>query len=160
MKKMTTEEFSKYLNAFSEGQTPLIHAAIALVASVDLYSDELSDIPRYMKVSLTRKVLRYVAKTALKGTFEIDGLSVSCSFCEMANGNPVSFGSTIEWSFDHNGELINVTIDSKGDVVYYYDKYSEELWHCDIPYGCHWTTVQGKSEIVQMFEHWDLVARR
>ena len=160
MKKMTTEEFSKYLNAFSEGQTPLIHAAIALVASAGLYSDRLSDIPRYMKASLTRKVLRYVAKTALKGTFEIDGLSVSCSFCEMANGDPVSFGSTIEWSFDHNGELINVTIDSKEDVVYYYDKYSEELWHCDIPYGCHWTTPAGRTDIVQMFEHWDLVARR
>lgn len=160
MRKITEEEFSKYLNAFSEGNTPLIHGAITLVTNDDLYSDRLSDIPRYMKASLIRKVLRYVAQTALKGTFEIDGLSVSCSFCEMSNGDPVSFGSVTEWSFNHKGQLINVTIDSTGDVVYYYDKYSKELWHCDIPYGCHWTTIVGRIDIVRMFEHWDLVARR
>ena len=160
MRKITTEEFSKYLNAFSEGQTLLIHAAITLVTNDDLYSDRLSDIPRYMKSSLIRKVLRYVAKTALKGTFEIDGLSVSCAFCEMANGDPVSFGSTTEWSFNHKGQLINVTIDSTGDSVYFYDKYSEELWHCEIPFGCHWTTAAGRADIVRIFEHWDLVARR
>ena len=160
MRKITTEEFSKYLNAFSEGQTPLIHAAITLVTNDDLYSDRLSDIPRYMKSSLIRKVLRYVAKTALKGTFEIDCLSVSCAFCEMANGNPVSFGSTTEWSFNHKGQLINVTIDSTGDSVYFYDKYSEELWHCEIPFGYHWATAAGRANIVRIFEHWDLVARR
>lgn len=157
MRKVTTEEFSKYLNAFSEGQTPLIHAAIILVTNDDLYSDRLSDIPRYMKASLARKVLRYVSKTALKGTFEIDGLSVSCAFCEMYNGYPVSFGSTTEWSFDHKGQLINVTIDSTGDFVYFYDKYSEELWHCEIPFGCNWITPEGRADIVRMFENWDLV---
>jgi hypothetical protein len=160
MRKITEEEFSKYLNAFAEGNIALIHGAITLVTNDGLYSERLSDVPRYMKSSLIRKVLRYVAKTALKGTFEIDGLSVSCSFCEMANGDPVSFGSTTEWSFDHKGQLINVTIDSTEDVVYYYDKYSQELWHCDIPYGCHWTTLVGRIDIVKMFEHWDLVARR
>ena len=160
MRKITTEEFNKYLNAFSEGNTSLIHGAITLVTNDDLYSERLSDIPRYMKASLIRKVLRYVAKTALKGTFEIDGLSVSCAFCEVRDGDPVSFGSTTEWSFDHKGQLINVTIDSKGDVVYYYDKYSQELWHCEIPFGCHWTTLKGRIDIVRMFEHWDLVSRR
>jgi hypothetical protein len=78
----------------------------------------------------------------------------------MSNGDPVSFGSTTEWSFDHKGQLINVTIDSTGDSVYFYDKYSKELWHCEIPYGCHWTTPAGRIDIVKMFEHWDLVARR
>lgn len=160
MRKITIEEFSKYLNAFSEGNIPLIHASITLVTNDGLYSERLSDVPRYMRASLVRKVLRYIAKTALKGTFEIDGLSVSCAFCEMANGNPVSFGSTTEWSFDHKGQLINVTIDSKEDVVYYYDKYSKELWHCEIPFGCHWTTSTGRVDIVRMFEHWDLVSHR
>lgn len=153
---MTKEEFSNYINAFAENQISLINAAISLVANAELCSDRLSDIPKYMKASLTRKVLRYVAKTALKGTFEIDGLSVSCSFCEMHDGDPVSFGSTTEWSFDHKGELINVTIDSTGDFVYYYDKYSKELWHCETPDG--WDTTPGRINIVQMFEHWDLVA--
>lgn len=158
MKKVTIEEFNKYINAFSEDQTPWIRAAISLVASADLYSDIMSDIPRYMKASLTRKVLRYVGKTALKGTFEIDDLSTSCSFCEVV-GNPVSFGSTTEWSFNHRGQLINVNIDSKEDVVYYYDKYFKELWHCEIPYGCHWTTPTGRFDIIQIFEHWDLTRR-
>lgn len=135
-------------------------SAIRLVTSGAIVAYYTSEIDIYRKKSLIRKVLRYVAKTSLKGTFEIDGLSVSCAFCEMANGDPVSFGSTTEWSFDHKGELINVTIDSTGDFVYYYNKYSEELWHCEIPFGCHWTTPEGRVTIVQMFEHWDLVARR
>ena len=91
--KITEEEFSKYLNAFAEGNIALIHGAITLVTNDGLYSERLADVPRYMKSSLIRKVLRYVAKTALQGTFEIDGLSVSCSFCEMANGDPVSLES-------------------------------------------------------------------
>lgn len=107
-----------------------------------------------MKKSLTRKVLRYVAKTALKGTFEIDGLSVSCSFCEMLDGDPVSFSSSSsEWSFDHKGQLINVIINSKENIVYYYDKYFKELWHCEIP--------DTKFDIVQTFEqYWDLVSHK
>ena len=158
MRKITTEQFSQYLNAFAEGNASLIHGAITLVTNDDLYSDRLSDVPRYMKASLIRKVLRYVAKIALRGTFEIDGLSVACSFCEMSNGDPVSFGSVTEWSFDYKGELVNVTIDYTEDVVYYYNKRFEELWHCDIPYGCHWTTIPGRVDIVRMFEHW--VARK
>lgn len=151
MKKMTKEEFSNYINAFAENQISLINSAISLVASADLYSDIMSDIPKYMKASLTRKVLRYVAKTALKGTFEIDGLSVSCSFCEMHDGDPVSFGSTTEWSFDHKGELINV-INSEENIVYY-DKHFKELYHCKISNAT-------KFDIVQTFEQWDLVARK
>lgn len=154
MKKMTTEEFNSYLNSFGENNVPMIHSAIRMVTNGIIFSDYTSEIDNYRKKSLIRKVLRYVAQTALKGTLEIDGLSVSCEFCAMANGDPVSFGSTTEWSFDHKGELINVTIDSTGDFVYYYDKYSEELWHCEIPYGCHWTTATGRIDIVQMFEHW------
>lgn len=150
MKKMTKEEFSNYINAFAENQISLINAAVSLVANADLCSDRLSDIPKYMKASLTRKVLRYVAKTALKGTFEIDGLSVSCSFCEMLNGEPVSFGSSSsEWSFDHKGELINV-INSEENIVYY-DKHFKELYHCKISNAT-------KFDIVRTFEQWDLVA--
>lgn len=149
MKKMTKEEFSNYINAFSGNQISLINSAISLVASAELCSDRLSDIPKYMKSSLTRKVLRYVAKTAIKGTFEIDGLATSCSFCEMSNGEPVSFGSTTEWSFNHKGELINV-INSEENIVYY-DKHFKELYHCKISNAT-------KFDIVRTFEQWDLVA--
>lgn len=154
MKKMTKEEFNKYLNSFAENQISLINAAISLVASAELCSDRLSDIPKYMKSSLTRKVLRYVAKTAIKGTFEIDGLATSCSFCEMLDGDPVSFSSSSsEWSFDHKGQLINVIINSEENIVYYYDKHFKELWHCEIP------NKGTKFDIVQIFEqYWDLVS--
>lgn len=159
--KMTKEEFDDILIAFQTGKNEaLIHMGVRLVAGNDLHLDYLSEIPEYMKTSLCRKVLRYVAKTALSGTFEIDGLASSCNFCEMEDGYAKSFANNVEWSFNHKGKLINVTIDSEGDEVYYYDKYSNEIWHCEIPYGVHWTQTSGKVDIVRMFEDFDLNRRR
>lgn len=151
--KMEQKQFSEILNAFnSKRNSALIHMGVRLVAHNDLDLDYLSEIPSFLKASLCRKVLRYVAETALSGTFEIDGLASSCDFCEFENGDPKSFGSNFEWSFDYKGQLINVTIDPNGKEVYYYDKYSKEIWHTNIPYGVHWTTVPGKIDIVSMFE--------
>ena len=153
---MTKERFNEILNAFNTNNESFIHMGIRLVAQDDLNMDYLSEIPHYMKASLCRKALRYVAQTALKGTFEIDGLAYSCSFYEMEHGEPKSFGSNVEWSFDYKGDLINVTIDSNGREVYYYDKYSKEIWHTEIPFGVHWTQTQGKIDIVSMFEDFKL----
>ena len=159
--KMTVDQFNAILIDLESGEdTPRTHMGVRMVSENTLDIDYLSEIPEYMKTSLCRKVLRYVAKTALKGTMEIDGLASSCSFCAMENGHAVSFGSNVEWSFNHKGELINVTIDSKGKKVYYYDKYFKELYHCEIPYGVHWTQVTGRIDLIGIFEHWDLVARR
>lgn len=159
--KMTVDQFNTMLVDLESGKdTPHAHMGVRIVAGNSLDLDYLSEIPSYMKASLCRKVLRYVAKTALKGTMEIDGLASSCSFCAMEDGHAVSFGSNVEWSFNHKGELINVTIDSKGKEVYYYDKYSKELYHCEIPYGVHWTQSTGRIDLIGIFEHWDLVARR
>ena len=158
--KMTIEQFDEILVGLNEGNQPKIMVAISMIAEGTLDSDYLSEIPRYMKASLGRKVLRYIAKVALSGTFEIDGLAASVPFCEMRDGNPVSFASNVEWSFDHTGQLVNVTINSKGDEVYYYDRYSKEIWHCEIPYGCHWMEPSGKADIVRMFEDFDLNRRR
>ena len=154
--KMSLEVFTEILNAFKSGDIPKMHMGVRLVAENILHKKYLEDIPEYYKTSLCRKVLRYVAETALKGTFEIDGLSTSCSFCEMENGDPKSFGSNIEWSFDYRGQFINVTIDPNGKEVYYYDKYSKEIWHTNIPQGVHWTQVTGKVDIVSMFEDFKL----
>jgi len=159
-RKMTIEQFDEILKGLNEGNQVKILQAIGMIAEGTLSSDYLSEIPRYMKASLGRKVLRHIAKVALSGTFEIDGLAASVPFCQMKNGNPVSFASNVEWSFNHKGQLINVTIDSKGDEVYYYDKYSKEIWHTEIPYGCHWTEPLGKADIVRMFEDFDLNRRR
>lgn len=157
---MTVKQFDEILVGLNEGNQPKVIMAISMIAEGTLSSDYLSEIPRYMKASLGRKVLRHIAKVALSGTFEIDGLAASIPFCQMKNGNPVSFSSNIEWSFDHKGELINVIIDFKEHEVYYYDKYFKEIWHCEIPYGCHWTEPSGKTDIVSMFEDFDLNRRR
>jgi len=160
--KMTVDQFNAILVDLEQMKdSPAAHMGVSIVAGYTaLDMDYMSEIPSYMKASLCRKVLRYVAKTALKGTMEIDGLASSCSFCAMENGHAISFGSNVEWSFNHKGELINVTIDSKSKEVYYYDKYFKELYHCEIPYGVHWTQVTGRIDLIGIFEHWDLVARR
>lgn len=160
--KMTVDQFNAILVDLEQMKdSPAAHMGVSIVAGYTaLDMDYMSEIPSYMKASLCRKVLRYVAKTALKGTMEIDGLASSCGFCAMENGHAVSFGSNVEWSFNHKGELINVTIDSKGKEVYYYDKYSKELYHCEIPYGVHWTQVTGRIDLIGIFERWDLVTRR
>lgn len=158
--KMSKEQFNEILIALeSDENVAKAHMGVRLVAGDDLSLDYLSEIPHYMKASLCRKVLRYVAKTALKGTFDLDGLAYG-TFCTMENGHSVSFASHVEWSFDHKGELINVAIDCDGKSVYYYDKYSREIWHCEIPYGCHWTQTSGKVDIVRMFEDFDLNRRK
>ena len=157
---MTIEQFDEILVGLNEGNAVKTLQAISMIAEGTLGLDYLSEIPMYMKASLGRKVLRHIAKVALSGSFEIDGLAASVPFCQVRDGNPVSFASNMEWSFDHKGQLINVTIDSKGEEVYYYDKYFKEIWHCDIPYGCHWTEPSGKIDIVRMFEDFDLNRRR
>lgn len=159
-KKMLMEQFNEILVALESGEdVAKAHMGVRLVAGDNLSCDYLSEIPHYAKASLCRKVLRYVAKTALKGTFELDGLA-SGTFCAIENGHQVSFASHVEWSFNHKGDLINVAINYDGKSVYYYDKYSREIWHCEIPYGCHWTQPSGKVDIVRMFEDFDLNRRR
>ena len=158
--KMSMEQFNEILIALESGKNVAkAHMGVRLVAGDDLSLDYLSEIPHYAKASLCRKVLRYVAKTALSGTFELDGLA-SGTFCAMENGHAVSFASNMEWSFNHKRELINVKIDSKEKNVYYYNKYFEEIWHTEIPYGVHWTTTPGKVDLVRMFEDFDLNRRR
>lgn len=95
MRKMTVEEFDSYLNSFRENNVPMIHGAIRMVTGC-LCSDYLSEIDGYRKKSLVRKVLRYVAQTAIRGTMEIDGLAISCSFHEMKNGDAVSFDQSFK----------------------------------------------------------------
>lgn len=156
--KMLMKQFNEILVALESGKDiAKAHMGVRLVAGDDLSCDYLSEIPHYAKSSLCRKVLRYVAKTALKGTFELDGLA-SGTFCAMENGDAVSFGSNVEWSFDHKGDLINVMINGK--EVYYYDKYFKEIWHTEIPYGVHWTLSAGRFDLVRMFEDFDLNRRK
>lgn len=133
MKKYTTEQFSEYLNAFNEGNKILQNSSISFLTSGAIWSDLCSDIPDYMKKSLVRKILRHVAKTALQGTFEIDGLSVSQSFCAMNSGFPESFGTWERWTF-HSKRLnkqITITIDTD-DMVRYFDEDHILLMHAPL----------------------------
>lgn len=153
-KKMTTEEFDSYLNSFRENNVPMIHAAIRMVTSGGIFLDYTSDIDRYRKQSLIRKVLRYVAQTALKGTMEIDGLAFSGAFYEMKNGDAVSFGDSLEWSFFSNilKETIYVEIDDKDEIARYYDgkhnlRMEVAIWH-----GCHFYQPAGRIDLMLFFD--------
>ncbi len=150
MKKYTTEEFDRFLDSFRENNVAVMHSAVRLITSNGLWSELCSEICNYRKQSLVRKVLRYVAETALQGTFEIDGLAQSCAFHDMRNGMPVSFGTNTEWSFTHKGQKINVEI--ANDVATFYDTKHNTLKQVEIPSGCHWCCPTGKIDLIQMFE--------
>ena len=155
--KYTDEDFERFLKAFSNNEVALIHTAVRLVASNGLNSELCEDISSYEKKSLIRKVLRYVAKTALTGTFEIDGLSRSCNFCEMENGDPVSFGKDNEWTFwSHRlNQQVKVKIDFKHRYVKCFyslsngclNYYGFDAWN-----GLHLTTDTGRMDIVMHFD--------
>lgn len=155
--RYTDEDFERLLNAFKNNNVALIHTAVRLVASDVLHSELCKDIDSYKKRSLIRKVLRYVAKTALKGTFEIDGLSRSCNFCEMENGDPVSFGTDDEWTFwSHRlNQQVTVKIDSKRKRIRYLYKLSNGIlntYSVDAWGGLHWYADTGRMDIAMHFD--------
>lgn len=155
MKKMTKEEFDLYLNSFSKNNVSMIHGAIRVLTSGAIFSDYTSEIDEYHKKSLIRKVLRYVADTALKGTMEIDGLALSCSFHEMKDGKAVSFGNAFEWSFYSHRlkETIYVEIDCKEErIARYYDNEHNLRMEVSIWQGCHYYQPVGRFDLMHYFD--------
>ena len=157
---MTVDQFNAILVDLEKGvDSPLSHMGVRLVAGDDLSCDYLSEIPHYAENSLCRKVLRYVAKTALKGTFELDGLASSCGFCAMENGDAVSFGSMTQWSFFSHRlkKTIKVEIVSDEDsfsarVARFYDEKRNLLMEVEIWPGCHWTLPTGRIDLISHFD--------
>lgn len=150
---MTKEQFNDILNAFNKNDLVQMHMGVRLVASNDLHMDYLSEIPEYMKTSLCRKVLRYVAQTALRGTMEVDGLAYSARFCAMENGHSVSFGDIRKWSFwSHRlNKKIIVSI-SNNEFARFYDTEHNLLMKVKIWQGCHWTQSIGRIDLVGYFD--------
>ena len=150
--KMTKEQFSQYLNSFSENKRHLMMASVNLVIEGLLWKSEYySEIPDYMKKSLGRKVARFLVQTGIEGTFEADGLAQSCSFVEMEMGHPVSFGKSSDWTFTSDlAGKVQVLIFK--DSVGYYNRNGETLLKVSIPYGCDPYNMQGRVELVQLFE--------
>lgn len=158
---MTMEQFNDILVAFQTGKNDaLIHMGIRLVSENNLHLDYLSEIPEYMKTSLCRKVLRYVAQIALHGTMEIDGLASSCSFCEMEKGYPVSFGNLSYWSFwSHRlNKRIEVSIEISEEECFqsrtakFYDYEHNLLMEVELWLGCHWTQSTGRIDLMHYFD--------
>lgn len=147
---MTNQQFDELLLSFTEGNIPLIHKAITVVTSGLIWTCE--DIPNPHKRSLVRKVLRYVAQTALKGTFEIDSLSVSCNFHEMEYGDPVSFAEWNNWTFFSNrlNKTINVRMDNT--TVTYYDEDHKLLMKVELWPGLHRSRHTGRIDLKLHFE--------
>lgn len=158
--KMTTDQFNDMLIDLEQMKdSPLAHMGVRIVAGNDLDTDYLSEIPNYMKTSLCRKVLRYVVKTALKGTMEIDGLASSCSFCAMEEGHAVSFGSLTKWSFFSHRlkKTIIVEINQNEDsfsarVAKFYDENRNLLMEVEPWTGCHWTQSTGRIDLMGYFD--------
>lgn len=158
--KMTVDQFNAILVDLESGEdTPRTHMGVRLVSENTLDIDYLSEIPEYMKTSLCRKVLRYVAKTALKGTMEIDGLASSCSFCAMENGHAVSFGSITKWSFFSHRLKKTITVEINQDkdsfsarVAKFYDENRKLLMEVEPWQGCHWTQSIGRIDLMSYFD--------
>lgn len=151
MKKMTTEEFDSYLNSFKENNVPMIHSAIRIVTGC-LDSDYLSEIDKYRKKSLIRKVLRYVAQTALKGTMEIDSLALSCAFHEMKDGYAVSFGDPLKWSFFSHRLKETIYVEIDNEIVRYYDSKHNLKIEVEIWCGCNFYQSTGRSDLMHYFD--------
>ena len=159
--KMTVDQFNAMLIDLEQMKdSPAAHMGVSIVAGyIALDMDYMSEIPNYMKASLCRKVLRYVAKTALKGTMEIDGLSSSCGFCAMENGHAVSFGSITKWSFFSYrlNKTITVEINQDEDsfsarTVRFYDEDRNLLMEVEPWQGCHWTQSTGRIDLISHFD--------
>lgn len=150
--KMTKEEFSQYLNSFSENKRNFMMASVNLIIEGHLWKSEYySEIPEFMKKSLGRKVARFLVQTGIEGTFEADGLAQSCSFVEMEMGHPVSFGKSSDWTFTSDlAGKVQVLIFK--DSVGYYNRNGETLLKVSIPYGCDPYNLQGRVELVKLFE--------
>lgn len=157
--KMSQEQFNQILVALeSDKNQNLAHMGVRLVANNDLNLDYLSEIPNHYKESLCRKVLRYVAKTALKGTFELDGLALG-TFCAMKYGKAVSFGEATKFSFWSNrlNQKVNVEIcpddlSFSSEVARFYDENHKLLMEVEIWTGCHWTLSYGRMDLVNYFD--------
>lgn len=150
--KMTKEEFNQYLNSFSENKMSFMLASVSLVIEGHLWkSSQYSEIPEYMKKSLGRKVARFLLQTGINGTFEADGLAQSCSFVEMKDGYPVSFGKVSDWTFNsESAGKVRVLIFRNS--VGYYNPNGDTLLKVSIPHGCDPYNSQGRVELVKLFE--------
>lgn len=149
---MTNQQFDELLLSFTEGNIPLIHNAITLVTSGLLWASMCEDIPNSHKKSLVRKVLRYVAQTALKGTFEIDSLSVSCSFHEMEDGDSVSFAEWNNWTFFSNRLNKTITVRMNNTTATYYDEDHKLLMKVELWGGLHKYRMTGRIDLKLYFE--------
>lgn len=150
--KMTKEQFSQYLNSFSENKRHLMMASVNLVIEGLLWKSEYySEIPDYMKKSLGCKVARFLVQTGIEGTFEADGLAQSCNFAEMKDGDLISFGKASDWSFtSESAGKVRVLVFK--DSVGYYNPNGDTLLKVSVPYGCNPYNLQGRVELVKLFE--------
>lgn len=150
--KYTTEQFREMLNSFNENNIVMMNNAVRLVTSNGLWSELCSDISDYHKQSLVRKVLRYVAQTALRGTMEIDGLAQSCAFHEMQNGKPISFGTNEKWSFYSHRLNSKVVVEINGETAKFYNEDHVLLMITDIWENCHCYTATGRIDLMHYFD--------
>lgn len=120
--KISEERINEMLNAFTNGDQVTCNEVVNCFVSGALWlSKYFSEVPMYKKHSIARKAARYIAQTALKGSFEVDGLAASCSFCEMEAGYPKTLGDPKCFTFQSKGNKITCILedtDNKQSAVF------------------------------------------
>lgn len=108
--KISEQEFNKYITALSENTpTSYTYIALRLVLTGNLWTSEsFSDISEDLKKHLVRRAFQYIAKTASKGTLEIDGLAGILDF----QGYTSFSEDADEISFTYNGEKVFAVIEN------------------------------------------------
>lgn len=114
--KISEERINEMLNAFTNGDKVTCNEVVnCFVCGALWLSKYFSEVPMYKKHSLARKAARYIAQTALKGSFEVDALAASCDFCEMEAGYPKTLGDPKCFTFQSKGNKITCILEDTDD---------------------------------------------
>jgi len=146
--RITEEQVQDLMEALdTNGHPGYITMAINALILNQFNSDYWKDIPTSMKSELVKKVLQYIASTALRGTIEIDGLARSCKFTDTPYSDPYNFTFTL----NENQQQIRVKAVPKAGLVHYYDA-NAGYEICNMPLDSYEGSLDEQIELIRSFE--------
>lgn len=151
--RISEERINEMLNAFTNGDQITCNEVVNCFVNGVLWTSKyFSEVPMFKKHSLARKAARYIAQTALKGSFEVDGLAASCGFCEMEVGYPKTLGDPKHFTFQSKGNKVTCVLKDKGHeqsaVFMDHNGSIQKVLHLDRIYH----TSIDRIDLVNMFE--------
>ena len=148
VKYLTDQQAQSLLDSLeNDGHPGYIQMTITALLHNQFNSEYWKNVSSTMKDELTKAVLRYVTRNALKGTTEADGLANSCGFA-----GPVPFGNPFEFTFTvpTNKQRIHAEVDIENASVHYFYR-RNEVCIMPLPEG-FLPNLDGQLEIVRQFE--------